>query len=280
MTITNSVTVSDVSFRYPEEQILDGISMKATPGTITTFAGPNGCGKTTLLKLISGHMKPGNGTVVCAGLSVPDTSPATLSRVLGYVPQSSTNSFPFSVLEVVLCGRMPFIQPWQQPDDRDVTIARRCLQRFGISHLEEKRYTCLSGGERQMVMIARSLCQDPAVLLLDEPTSSLDLKNQVHVLETIRRVAYEDTMTIIMTLHEPNHACLYSDQIVLMRKRPEQDEDSGSIIAFGTPAEVMTPEHIYLAYGVHVDLVPYQSRRIIVPQIQVCSAREARYTDA
>jgi iron complex transport system ATP-binding protein len=260
----NNIEVKELSFGYLDYRILHEISLSISPGTVTTLAGPNGCGKTTLLRLLSGFLKPGSGEIWCAGISVPDSHPSDISRVTGYVPQSGVSSFPYSVLDVVLCGRIPYLQPWEQPSATDVHIARSCIDRLGISYLEEKLYTCLSGGERQLVMIARALCQDPAVLLLDEPTSSLDLKNQIQVLEIVNRLATKENITVVMTLHDPNHAYIFSDQIVLLKKCSDYSGEN-NIVSFGHPDEVMTPDNIFHAYGVQVTLIPYGRRNIIIP---------------
>lgn len=264
----NNIKVLQISFGYQEQRILHQISLQVTPGTITTLAGPNGCGKTTLLKLLSGYLKPDSGTISCAGFSVPDTSPSEISRVLSYVPQSAVSSFPFTVFDVVLCGRMPYLQPWEQPSKKDQDIARKSIERLGIKHLEDKAYTCLSGGERQLVMIARSLCQEPSILLLDEPTSSLDLKNQIQVLEIVNRLAMIENITVVMTLHDPNHAYLFSDQVVLMKKWTDGLDSLKNVISLGHPDKVMTPENIFEAYGIQVEMIPYRRRNIIIPYMQ------------
>ncbi len=261
----NHIEVKEISFGYQETQILHELSLYISPGTVTTLAGPNGCGKTTLLRILSGFLKPDSGHIWCAGISVPDSHPLDISRLIGYVPQSVISSFPYRVLDVVLCGRIPYLQPWQQPSATDVQIARSCIERLGISCLEEMPYTCLSGGERQLVMLARALCQDPSVLLLDEPTSSLDLKNQIQVLEIVNRLAKEEKITVVMTLHDPNHAYLFSDQVVLLKKCSDLSEGRKNIVCFGHPDDVMTPENIFHAYGVQVDIIPYRRRHIIIP---------------
>lgn len=261
----DAIDARGISFSYPATRLLHEISITAAPGTITTLAGPNGCGKTTLLKLLSGHLKPDSGTIVCAGLSIPDCRPSVISQRLGYVPQSGVSSFPYSVFDVVLCGRIPYLQPWENPTEKDIIIARDCMNRLGIDHLKDQIYSCLSGGERQLVMIARSLCQDPEVLLLDEPTSFLDLKNQIQVLEMIHHLAVSERMTVVMTLHDPNHAYQFSDQVVLMKRCHNSMEDENNIVSFGNPEEVMTQDNIFAAYGIHVDMIPYRRRNIFIP---------------
>jgi len=159
-------------------------------------------------------------------------------------------------------------------------VARRSLEAVGAAHLSERPYTQISGGERQMVMIARALAQEPRFLLLDEPTSYLDFKNQVNVLRTVKSIASTEGVTVIMTLHDPNHALAYSDRVVLMRRLPPEAEGGGgrgdldlegrrssrgNLVAYGRPEEVMTPENIDEAYGMKVEILEIDGRRIILP---------------
>jgi len=213
-----------------------------------------------------------------------------LARILGHVSQMHKSSFPFSVLDVVLTGRMPYISIFSTPGKEDVEKAYEVLEFMGIAHFAQRPYTQISGGERQMVMIAKALAQEPDFLLLDEPTSFLDLKNQIHVLKTIISLAKTRNITVLMTLHEPNHALLFSDEIILLRKlnglkidnfstlyenSPEASPEKKNLLAFpmknivslGAPEKVMTPEKIKEAYGIAVEVLEHKGKRMIIPEI-------------
>lgn len=212
--------------------------------------GPNGCGKTTLLRVIGKLIAPTTGQVRVMGRDVGRTSQAELSKIVASVAQVHGTTFPFSVLEVLLTGRMPYVSVFASPDKDDVRFCQEVLDWFGIRHLERKSISLLSGGERQLVMIARALAQEPRLLLVDEPTTYLDLRNKVTVLDTIRRLARAQDLTVLMTIHDPNEAFAYADQAVLLRKLAAHDgvdpatvdqvRHATNTIATGVPAAVLT----------------------------------------
>jgi len=177
------------------------------------------------------------------------------------------------VLDIVLTGRMPYISTFSMPGEDDLEIAIQSLTKVGIGHLSHRPYTQISGGERQLAMIARALAQEPRFLILDEPTSYLDFKNQVVVLKMVTDLARKGDFTVVMTLHDPNHALIFSDEVVLMRKLEAEgdggglpgDGSKGNVVAFGVPAEVMTPLNIAEAYGIGVEIVEHNGRRILLP---------------
>ncbi len=270
----DGIRVSDVNLLYDRVLVLDEVTLNLKRGSVTTLLGPNGCGKTTLLKVINGLLKPDGGVVSVEGKNVAMMNPKELAKTIGIVSQTHNTSFPFSVMDVVLTGRMPYINAFSMPGDDDLEIAGTSLARVGMSHLSERPYTQISGGERQLVMIARALAQEPRFLILDEPTSYLDFKNQVMVLKMVTDLARKGDFTVVMTLHDPNHALLFSDEVILMRKLDSGPEGnggggkqagSGNVVAFGSPAEVMTPENIAEAYGIKVEIIEHNGRRILLP---------------
>jgi len=186
-----------------------------------------------------------------------------LARIMGYVPQGHKISFPFKVRDVVMTGRMPYIPAFSSPKKEDQEKTEQALALVGISCLADQPYTQISGGERQLVMIARAMVQQPSVLLLDEPTSYLDFKNQILTLKMIKEISRSREVTVIMTLHDPNHAMMFSDDVVLLRKLNGSRE--GNVISFGPPHEVMTPKNIQIAYGVQVEMVEVKGRKILMP---------------
>ncbi|WP_440953972.1 ABC transporter ATP-binding protein [Methanosarcina sp. Mfa9] len=284
------ISIRDISLSYEKDLVLNRINFSIKKGSVVTLVGPNGCGKTTLLKIINGFLRQNEGTVYIDGRNLEGVANQELAKILGHVSQLHKSSFPFSVLDVVLTGRMPHIPMFSTPGKKDIEKAYEVLEFMGIAHFAQKSYTQLSGGERQLVMIAKALAQEPDFLLLDEPTSFLDLKNQIHVLKTIINLSRTRHITVLMTLHEPNHALLFSDEIILLRKLEDTGKGkfSGSgrsafnassekegettfsvenIVVSGAPEAVMTPEKIEEAYGIHVDVLEHKGKKMIIPAI-------------
>ncbi len=266
-----------VSAGYGDVTVLRDVSFEVQRGSIVALLGPNGCGKTTLLRIIGKLHEASAGTVSVAGRDVRTTNQHELSRVMASVAQAQRTSFPFSVLDVLLTGRMPYVSILSAPAEADRELCREVLDWFGIRHLEQKSITRLSGGERQLVMIARALAQQPRVLLLDEPTTYLDLRNRVRVLETISRLAHDQDLTVLMTIHDPNEALTYADSAVLLRKLAALEgldpdahaaaatDQATSMIASGSPGAVLTRANVSEAYGVEVDVIEHAHRRLIIP---------------
>jgi iron complex transport system ATP-binding protein len=285
----DGISVRDISLGYEKELILNKIDFSVKKGSVVTLVGPNGCGKTTLLKIINGFLKQQEGAIYIAGKNAGEFTKRELAKTLSHVSQSHKSSFPFSVLDVVLTGRMPYISVFSTPGKKDLEIAYSVLEYLGIKHFADRPYTQISGGERQLVMIAKALAQEPDFLLLDEPTSFLDLKNQIHVLKTITDLSRTRNITVLMTLHDPNHAMLFSDKIILLRKlqsseasaavheapgsdqAPEKEThlslSPDNIVVSGIPEMVMTPEKIKDAYGIHVDVFEHKGKKMIIPII-------------
>jgi iron complex transport system ATP-binding protein len=267
--------VEHVSASYGASPVLLDVSFGVHRGEVLAMLGPNGCGKTTLLRIIGKLLPATGGAVRVAGRDIRATSQLELSRIVASVAQGQRATFPFSVLDILLTGRMPYVSTFASPREADVQVCRDVLDRFGIRHLEQQPITRLSGGERQLVMIARALAQEPRVLLLDEPTTYLDLRNQVRVLDTIAQLARSQDVTVLMTIHEPNQAFAYADAVVLLRKLAVLEgidpttagirDDVTSVIASGDPLAVLTPANVQEAYGVGVDIVEHGYRRLLVP---------------
>lgn len=278
--VSGGIYVDGLEVGYDYHKVIHNIRVKIRKGTVVALLGPNGCGKTTLLRSINGMLKPTSGSVYVNGKSTEGTSPAQMARTMGVVSQTHKSTFPFTVQDVVLTGRMPYISLFSTPEKSDYVKVEEMLAILGISHLKKKPYTLISGGERQLVMIAKALAQEPEFLLLDEPTSFLDLKNQIHVLSMVVRQTRKRNITVLMTLHDPNHALLFADEIVLMRKLPVPNGGSGTdhgphepsslvgkgnIVAYGDPFSVMTPSNIKEAYDVDVEVLDHNGRRLILP---------------
>lgn len=260
MTTPALLTLNNLQFAYqPETPVLRQVSFEARSGSITAVLGPNGAGKTTLLKLILGLLRPHSGEILLDGRSLRHYSRRELSRWIGLVPQRESVPFEYTVLEYVLLGRAPYLGPLDQPGETDIDIARQALTRLEIGAIEKRAIPELSGGELQLVMVARSLAQQTRILLLDEPTSHLDLSNKYRVLDILRGLARGGT-TILFTTHDPESASLVADGLVLVAK--------GQVLAAGPVEETFTAEKLSATYGVEVEVLRVDGRKIVVQSVK------------
>ena len=238
------VEVCDVRFGYGASgpEVLHGVNLTAEPGTLHGVVGPNGSGKSTLLRVIGGAARPSSGCVLLDGQDISSLSPRQAAQRVAAVGASEAVIFPFSVEETVMMGRSPHLRFLTSETSLDVAKAREAMERTGVAHLAERRITALSSGERQRVLIARALAQEPRVLLLDEPTAHLDVNFQVEIMELVQALAHESGITTIAVLHDLNLAGRYCDCITML--------SSGQVAACGAPGEVLTEEHLLDVYGV------------------------------
>ncbi|MGI5937177.1 MULTISPECIES: ABC transporter ATP-binding protein [Methanoculleus] len=254
------ISVEDITFNYPGgAPVFTGITLTVDEGCVYSLLGPNGTGKSTLLKCMAGLISPSHGRVLLDGHDIAGMQPHEIARRIGFVPQTQVSPFPFLVRDIVLMGRAAHLGPFSTPSSEDEEIAADALDRIGISHLAERPCTEISGGEWQLVLIARAIAQRPGILLLDEPTSHLDLGNQVRVLNVIRGLA-EDGMTIVVATHFPDHALLTSSQVAILKNQ--------RILAMGGPNEVINEDTMRRAYGTDVRIVNLGdpiNRQICVP---------------
>jgi|WetSurMetagenome_2_1015567.scaffolds.fasta_scaffold18396_4 iron complex transport system ATP-binding protein len=234
----------DVVFAYPKRQnVFSGISTKSIDGEVLVILGPNGCGKTTLLKCAAGLLKAQGGEILLDGKDIAAQKRIEIARKIGYISQEQGQGFAYSVTELVVMGRTPYLGIFSSPAGKDFEIAHEAMRSVGILHLSNKRFTELSGGERQLVLIARMLAQQPSILLLDEPTAHLDLKNQTIVMRLVRRLA-KTGLSVIMTSHFPNHALTFAGYTAVMHK--------GTFITQGRSDEVINEESLKQAYGIDI----------------------------
>ncbi|NPV52708.1 MAG: ABC transporter ATP-binding protein [Firmicutes bacterium] len=232
--------IKDICFSYGSHRALDNVSLEVHAGEVVSLVGPNGSGKSTMLRCIAHVLKPQQGAIYLDGREATRVSSREMARLLGYVPQLSVEIFPLTVFEAVLLGRKPYITWGVSQKDKDVVA--RVLKFMGIEDLAPRFLDELSGGEKQKVLIARALAQEPEVFLFDEPTSSLDIKHQLEVLEVIRGLAIERGCSVVMVLHDLNLASRFSDKMLLLR--------GGKVFAAGRPETALTPENIEAVYGV------------------------------
>ncbi len=250
----------DIWFRYRDKEVLKGVSLEHSCG-IGCLLGPNGAGKTTLLRVITGVLQPQRGVVELNGTRITELGFIERAKLISYVPQEFTVKFPYNVIDIVLMGRNPYINPLRGPDKHDEEKAWKALETLGIEALAYKPFTYLSGGEKRLVLIARALAQESKLMLLDEPTSFLDFKNKHRILKLIRKIARESGKTVLITLHDPNLAYMYCDKVFLMKE--------GRIYYSGIPKDTITAENISKIYGIPVRSIEIDGIRIMLPLEQL-----------
>ena len=232
--------VNKLRFGYSSKAILNDISFVVRPGEVVSLLGPNGTGKTTLLRCILGITKMQDGNVSVDGQNLSDMPAKQRARFMAYVPQSSALTFPYDVIEAVLMGRVPHLGFGSSPTQEDYREAREAMLALKIEHLAEKRFHQLSGGEKQLVLIARALAQQACFLIMDEPTASLDFSRQNLTLQIIRSLTRRG-IAILMTTHSPDQAFYISDKVVMIK--------NGLVLADGPPDDVITAGNLSALYN-------------------------------
>lgn len=250
--------VKSLAFSYGNKPVFKNVSFSLKKGEIMCILGPNGAGKSTLIKCIAGILKPATGSVYIQGKDTASLGVRGIARHIGYVPQQNEVVFPFTVLDFVVMGRAPHLSMFSSPGAEDIKLAKESLAMVGISDLAERPVAKLSGGQSQMVLIARALVQKPALLLLDEPTSHLDFGNQILVLETVQKLASLG-MSIVMNTHMPDHAFLLGDRAAAL--------SGGRLIAVGKVETVVTSKMMSSVYGVNVAIreIEDMKRKVCLP---------------
>lgn len=239
--------VKNVSCGYAAKTVISDISLEMVCGESLCLLGPNGIGKTTFFKSILGLLKIQSGKILLNGENIDTWSRRKRATKMGYVPQAHTPPFPFKVIEVVTMGRTAHLSFFSSPAKSDREIAEEALNTLGISHLKDRTYTQISGGERQLVLIARALAQNPEFLIMDEPTANLDFGNQIKVLDQVKRLVRKSNIGVIMTTHFPNHAFYCGSKVAVMGK--------DNIFRVGTADEVITESYLKAIYGVDVQII-------------------------
>lgn len=247
-----------ISFSYADSLILNNVSFSISKGELVSVLGPNGCGKTTLLKILLGLYSPDSGVITLNKTALSQMSKKLLAREIAYVPQVHNASFAYPVKEVVKMGRMPHKPFFSIFSDEDERIAIEAMEKVGILHLQDKPYTRISGGERQLTLIARALTQGARIFILDEPLNGLDYGNQLKLLEQLHDLCSEG-YTFIKSTHFPEHALWVADHVVMLK--------DGRVHADGMPHEVITKDNLYALYGARVEVLPFSDNfRICIPE--------------
>lgn len=246
LTVTANVGLlraDDVHFAYRGRAVLKGASLQLAAGEVVCLLGANGAGKSTLLRVLLGFAKPSAGQVMFDGRALAHYRRRALAQCIAYVPQVHVTPFPYRVREVVLMGRMPVTGLLRAPGAKDHAAVDAMLELLGITHLAERAYTDLSGGERQLALIARALAQGARTLVMDEPATGLDYGHQIRLIERVRGLA-RDGYAVLMTTHHPEHALMAATRVALLA--------DGRIAADGAPQAVVTPAAIARLYGIQV----------------------------
>ncbi|MBC2888865.1 ABC transporter ATP-binding protein [Gordonibacter massiliensis (ex Traore et al. 2017)] len=240
-----SIEISNLGFSYGKREILHDVSISIPDATLVNVLGPNGVGKSTLFRCILCLNSDFTGTILVNGKNVKDLSVRERSREISYIPQSHAPVYDYEVLDVVLMSTGTDLGMLRSPGPRHKRKAYEALERIGIAHLAKRTYTQISGGEQQLVLVARALAQDAKTIIMDEPTSALDYGNTVRVLSCVRQLAKEG-LSIVQSTHQPDQAFLYSDKTLVLHQ--------GRVHAFGDPKDVITNELVSTIYGVNVEV--------------------------
>ena len=254
-----SLEARALAYGYGKRVVGDRADLALSPGEVVCLLGPNGGGKTTLFKTMLGLLSPLGGEMRLNGRPLGAMSRAEIARAVAYVPQAQIGYFPFAVEDVVLMGRTAHLGPFARPGRRDVQAARAALDRLGIADLAPCDYTRISGGQRQLTLIARALAGEAELLVMDEPTASLDFGNQVKVLQMLRGLAARG-LAVLVSTHDPDHAFLVADRALLLH--------GGAIVAAGPPREAITAATLRLLYGVEAEIAALpDGRSVCVPHV-------------
>jgi iron complex transport system ATP-binding protein len=255
------IALQHLTFRHrgASRPVIEDVTVQVAPGEVAALLGPNGAGKSTVVRCAAGLWRPEAGEVLLEGRPLAAFSIRERARRVAVMFQDHQASFPHLVRDVVLLGRIARTGVFGLPGASDHRAAGAALDAVGIAHLADRVYTRLSGGERQLVMLARALAQEAQLLLLDEPTAQLDLHNQLSVLKAVRRIARARGLTVLMSVHDPNLALAFATHAILLK--------AGRLLSAGAAAEVVTAENVQRLYGVEVDAVSAAGRRVVFPRV-------------
>ena len=251
-----SLSVRDLSFAYRKTPVLTGLTFDAVPGELLAILGPNGVGKTTLFRCILGEQKRYTGAILLNGTDAATLSPRERAHRIAYIPQTHAPAFRFSVRDTVLMGTTHTLSPFASPGKAQEQAADEAMERLGIASLSDRSFDTLSGGEQQLVYVARALSQQARILLMDEPTSSLDYGNQLSVLSTVEALSREG-YTVLLSTHNPQHALWYADRVLAL--------SDGRVAALGPVDEALSPTLLKTLYGAHTERYETPGGPVILP---------------
>ena len=255
------LAVEDLSYGYPGRTVGRDIGFAVGTGEVLCVLGRNGEGKSTLFRTILGLLPPHAGVVQVDGEPISGWSPRRRAQAFGYVPQNSGGAFPFTIADLVLMGRTAHRGVFAAPSGADRRAAEEAIAALGIEHLAQREWLRVSGGERQLALVARALAQEPLILVLDEPTASLDFGNQVRVLDAVRSLAERRGLSVLVSTHHPEQAFACADRVAVLA--------GGALLQIGAPADVITRETLRACYSVDVVVLPVADDRyrVCVPSL-------------
>lgn len=257
-----AIEATNLRVSYGAREVLRDVSIRVERGEVVGLAGPNGSGKTTLLRAISRVVRPSAGAISLSGRSLASLDRRALAREIAVLPQNASLPGEITVLDAVVMGRTPHLGFLQQESTSDFALAREALRQAGLDGFADRRLRELSGGERQLVLLARALAQGSPTLLLDEPSNSLDIRHQVELFQVVRSLAAAGTHAVLAALHDLSLAALYCDRLVLMAR--------GQVVAEGAPRDVLTPERLSVTYGTPLDVIEAPGTRtpLVIPSVR------------
>jgi iron complex transport system ATP-binding protein len=258
------INVSNATFSYGEENIFENIDLEINPGEVFCLFGPNGCGKSTLILCMMGVLALTDGQITLDNRNVRGMKPPEVARIAAYIPQSHEKPFPYKAIDIVLMGRTAHTSTFSPPTPTDRRIAEEAMEKVGIIQFRDRPYTQLSGGETQLVLVARALAQQTPILIMDEPTAHLDFRNELNFLEAIVKLVKDSSLTIVMATHFPNHAFYFEGTgiksgLALMNNK--------SITIKGNPVEVLTEENMENVFNIKSKLISYTWKDETLKQI-------------
>jgi iron complex transport system ATP-binding protein len=257
-----NLAIENLSFSYNHNsKLLSSISLAVERGDALCLLGPNGTGKTTLLRCILGINSISSGSVRIGGNDLKKMRPRDLAKAVAYVPQAASAAFSYRVFDMVMMGRAPHLHILSAPGDTDKNIVHNSLARLNIAHLADKPFTAISGGERQLVLIARALAQQSKIFIMDEPTANLDYGNQIRILRVVNEIAGQG-YAIIMTSHFPNHAFLSCNKVAILK--------GGKILGRGSPDEIITEDNLNKLYSVKIKIASVDFPEEKMNSVKVC----------
>jgi len=260
------LTVRDLHFAYGPQPVLKGVSIDVHPGEVCGLFGPNGCGKTTLCRCCLGVLKAQARELSVRGEDLAALGPSERARLMAYVPQEHAPPFPLLVRDVVMLGRTPHLGWLGRPSASDARVVIDTLDWLNLHDLADRPYTQLSGGQRQLVLVARAVAQQTPVILLDEPASGLDFRNQVHIWRVLRQLAAAGTAVLVCT-HDPNHVCWFCDRVVVMR--------DGVVVGNGPPSAMLDADTLEALYPGACTVTSFDGRTAVVPRAVFPEGRPA-----
>ena len=245
MVSDESISVKNLTYKYSEKDVLDSISLSVGKGEIIGILGPNGCGKTTLLKNLNRNLSPHNGSVFVNDFNLEDITKKEIAKIIAVVPQTNEIRFSFTVREIVSMGRIPFQDLFSGNSLEDEKIIEKAMSQTGILEYADKSISTMSGGERQRAIIARAIAQTPEIILMDEPTLHLDINMQFEVLDLIEKLSKENNLTVVIVSHDLPMVARYCDRIVMLHNK--------NIFAMGKPEDVLTEENMRVVFNIDAE---------------------------